>query len=79
MVRPKKEFKVQRNGNSIQLFKDGYYCGSLSLNELCELAISKRRSHTSGETTQGSFIKESDGMGGSHTNPFSTPNGRGNI
>lgn len=38
MGRPKKEYRISRNGNSIQLYENGEYCGSLPVAWLCELA-----------------------------------------
>jgi len=42
MARPRKEYAIRRNGNSVQLFRQGVLCGSLPLSLLCELAVAKR-------------------------------------
>ncbi len=42
MGRPKKEYAIRRNGNSVQVYENGGYCGSLPLAKLCELARASR-------------------------------------
>jgi len=42
MARPKKEYSARRNGNSLQFYEGGEYCGSLSLIALCELAKAEK-------------------------------------
>lgn len=38
MARPSVEFKVKRNGSSLQFYEKGDYCGSLPIKYLCRLA-----------------------------------------
>lgn len=38
MVRPVEEYRIQKNGKSVQFFESGEYCGSLPLKYLCALA-----------------------------------------
>lgn len=60
MARPKKEYKIQRNGNSVQLIEGSDYCGSLPIAMLCELARNKKevmRLYTQGALTHRPDLK----------------------
>lgn len=46
MARPKVEYKVKRNGMSLQFFERGDYCGSIPIKFLCQLARTQNRSGT---------------------------------
>ena len=46
MGRPKKEYAIRRNKNSVQLYENGEYCGSLPLVRLCALARADRAKGT---------------------------------
>lgn len=53
MARPKKDWKIQRNGESVRFFKDGVYLGSLSLRFLEQNLKSKPGIDTAGVLVQG--------------------------
>jgi len=52
MVRPRKEFKVARNGDSLQMYKDNFYGGSITLADLWPIILARRSSATKGESPQ---------------------------
>ena len=68
MVRPKVEFRIQRNGNSLQFFHDGVYCGSLPLPLLCALAKQQNVKDTILENIQVPAREEPPQKGGLNTN-----------
>lgn len=57
MGRPKKEFKIKRNGDSIQVFWSGEYVGSISLEKLCLFIIEEKRKGTERVSAQPHFIR----------------------
>ena len=67
MVRPKVEFRFQRNGNSLQFFHNGVYCGSLALPLLCALAKQENVKNTILENIQVPTKEEPPEMGGLDT------------
>ena len=67
MARPKKDYKVQRNGNSLQFYRMGEYCGSLPLMYLCEMARAKSSMDTVGVIPQSEPSQAEPEKEGSHT------------
>lgn len=53
MVRPKKDIKIKRNNDSLQVFEFGVYVGSIGVKELCLLVRSRG---TSAELAQAKYI-----------------------
>ena len=58
MARPRLEYKVKRNGNSVQVYKDGAYIGTISLPKLCLLLTPVQSKSTSEVSAQGEYIKQ---------------------
>lgn len=58
MGRPKQDYRVQRNGGSLQVFDREGLVGSISLAALCEIIRRKKASHTTTEPTQTSYLKD---------------------
>ena len=52
MGRPKQQYGLRRNGNSLQLFLWGKYIGSESLALLCEKKLLELQKHTGLQSTQ---------------------------
>lgn len=48
-MRPRKEYRIRKNGDSIQLLENGVYVGSISLKTLCHLI---KRSDTTVQLAQ---------------------------
>lgn len=46
MSRPVKEYRVKINGDSLQLFKESYYIGSLGLKDLYQIIMERKRKGT---------------------------------
>lgn len=68
MVRPKIEFRIQRNGNSLQFFHNGDYCGSLPLPLLCALARQEKAKDTILQNIQDFTQEEEPKKRGFNTN-----------
>lgn len=45
-MRPPKQYKVKRNGDSLQFYDGADYCGSIPIKYLCELARVQNRKST---------------------------------
>ena len=63
MVRPTEEYRIQKNGKSVQFFEQGEYCGSLPIKFLCALAKAEKAKNTIIESIQPSsppVYKEDD-------------------
>lgn len=56
MARPSKAYKVQRNGDSLQVFEAGVYVGSMPIKVLCEMIKAQKSRdrvlHTVSDSTQ---------------------------
>lgn len=59
MAKPFKDFRLQRNGDSLQLFKLGEYVGSIPLSRLYYLINEGGSKDTNVLTTQPDFITKS--------------------
>ena len=67
MVRPTEEYRIQKNGKSVQFFEKGEYCGSLPIKFLCALAKAEKAKDTILQSIQEKELpiyKEEDEEGG---------------
>lgn len=49
MPRPSKDYKIKRNGNSVQVFFNEFYVGSVTLPRLCEMIKKDKEGRTNGD------------------------------
>ena len=68
MARPKKDARVKRNGDYLQVFDEGVFVASFSCAEMVRLAKLKKRIGTNSLLAQEGLIKEMRSLEGKSTN-----------